>query len=235
MNSFIDPDISLESKTHRYILSTVPDLEFESVTTLVARFFEPFDKVRIASKLVANNEKYFGLTVEELIAQWDSKRDHGTLVHGQIEEHLRHETPATDQKALAALKWLRKYRMKSELKLFPEVIVYSKEHKIAGTVDLLVQDLTTGKYELLDWKTSKSIDTTSFGGKVGINSITEDLLDCNFNRYSLQLSFYRYLLEEKYGIDISDQYIVHIKYDDCHGYIAPYLQSHVTSILKHTH
>ena len=97
MNSFIDPDISLESKTHRYILSTVPDLEFESVTTLVARFFEPFDKVRIASELVANNEKYFGLTVEELIAQWDSKRDHGTLVHGQIEEHLRHDTPASDQ------------------------------------------------------------------------------------------------------------------------------------------
>ena len=68
-----------------------------------------------------------------------------------------------------------------------------------------------------------------------INAITEDLLDCNFNRYSLQLSFYRYLLEEKYGIDISDQYIVHIKYDDCHGYVAPYLQSHVTAILKHTH
>ena len=235
MNSFIDPNISLESETHRYILSTFPDLEFESVTTLVQRFFEPFDKVKIASNLVAKNKKYYGLTVEELIAQWDSRRMRGTIVHGQIEEYLRHETPATDPKALAALKWLRKYRMKSDLKLFPELIVYSKEHKIAGTVDLLVQDLVTGKYELLDWKTSKNINTRSFGGKVGINAITEDLLDCNFNHYSLQLSFYRYLLEEKYGIDISDQYIVQIKDDDCHSYTAPYLQSHVTAILKHTY
>ena len=99
----------------------------------------------------------------------------------------------------------------------------------------MVQDLVTGKYELLDWKTSKNINTRSFGGKVGINAITEDLLDCNFNHYSLQLSFYRYLLEEKYGIDISDQYIVQIKDDDCHSYVAPYLQSHVTAILKHTY
>ena len=232
MNSIIDPNISLETETHRYFLATSPDLEFESVTTLVSRFFEPFDKVRIASSLIANNKKYFGLTVDDLIAQWDSKRDHGTIVHSQIEEYLKHHTTPTDLKALAALKWLKKYQLKSELKLFPEVIIYSEEHKLAGTIDLLVQDQITGKYELLDWKTSKSIDTTSFDGKVGINTITKDLLDCNFNHYSLQLSFYRYLLEENYGINISNQYIVQINDDYCHSYIAPYLQTHVTAILN---
>ncbi len=234
MKNIIDPNISLESETHRYTLSTDPDLEFESVTTLVARFFEPFESVKIASDLVANNEKYVGRTVEELIAEWDAKRDHGTSVHGQIEEYLRNETIATEPKALLALKWLGKYRMKSELKLFPEVIVYSKKLKIAGTVDLLVQDLLTGKYELLDWKTSKRIYTKSYAGKTGINSVTKDLLDCNFTRYSLQLSFYRYLLEKQHGLDVSGQYIVHLKDDACHGYVAPYLDSHVAAILKHT-
>ena len=48
------------------------------------------------------------------------------------------------------------------------MIVYSKEIAIAGTIDVLMMDKKSGDYVLIDWKTSKKIDKTSFNGKKGI-------------------------------------------------------------------
>ena len=105
------------------------------------------------------------------------------------------------------MNWLKNYQEKSDIQVLSEVILYSTELKIAGTIDILALDKTTGTYEIIDWKTSKRIDTTSFGNKMGTSSVTQDVPDCNFYHYALQLSLYRYLLEEFYGISIHNQII----------------------------
>ena len=127
---------------------------------------------------------------------------------------------------------LNKYLLKSEHDLYSEVIVYSEELKIAGTVDLLVFDKISKKYKILDWKTSKAIKTDSYKMKTGNRPETADLLDCKFNHYALQLSLYRYLLEKNYNLELDDQLIVHLDNNSVHGYIAPYLEDHIVSILK---
>ena len=69
--------------------------------------------------------------------------------------------------------------------------------------------------------------------KTGNRPETADLLDCKFNHYALQLSLYRYLLEKNYNLELDDQLIIHLGINSVHGYVAPYLESHIVSILKH--
>jgi len=87
-------------------------------------------------------------------------------------------------------------------------------------------------YEIIDWKTSKSIDKTSFGGKMGTHSITNHLMDCKFVHYSMQLSFYRYLLEKYYDLKIQNQLIAHLKGNSCSMYSANYYQKEVIKIIN---
>ena len=139
----------------------------------------------------------------------------------------------TMDRAIAGVEWLNKYLYKSDYEVFSEVIVYCKELKIAGTVDLLVFDKVNNKYSILDWKTSKEIKTDSYKMKTGNKPETHDLLDCKFNHYALLLSLYRYLLEKNYNIVLDDQLIIHLETNNVHGYLTPYFKEHIVSILKH--
>lgn len=232
MNELFSNNITLKKESHRYILSTEPDFDFTSVTSFVGEFFEEFDANKIATKLVASYPKYRDRSVESLITEWDNSANHGTLVHKEIEECIKSGIQPTDPKAIMGYRWLQRYLLKSDFDLYPEVIVYSKELKIAGTIDLLIKDRKTGLYTIIDWKTSKKIETSSFKGKTGINSASKNILDCNYNHYSLQLSLYRYILEEYYGINIQDQIIAHIQEDEVRSYLSIYMKDNISLMLN---
>ena len=224
--------ITLEESAHKYILEGHEEIEFTSVTTCVSEFFEKFDKQAVALKLVTTIPKYKGMTTAALIREWDAAAEYGTAVHKEIEDYIKLKKLPEMDRATACIDWLEKYLKKSDYELFSEVIVYSEELKIAGTIDLLVFDKISKKYNILDWKTSKEIKTDSYKMKTGNRPETADLLDCKFNHYALQLSLYRYLLENHYNITLDDQLIIHIGKNSVHGYIAPYLEGHIVSILK---
>ena len=226
-------EIKLEESTHKYILTGHEDIAFTSVTTCISEFFDKFDKEAVAYKLVTTIPKYKGRSAEDLIKEWEESANYGTAVHKEIEDYIKlKKTPKIDR-AIAGVNWLTKYLQKSDYEVFSEVIVYCKELKIAGTVDLLVFDKVSQKYSILDWKTSKEIKTDSYKMKTGNKPETNDLLDCKFNHYALQLSLYRYLLEKSYNLPLDDQLIIHLDSDAVHGYIAPYFKEHIVSILKH--
>ncbi|MBK7867502.1 MAG: hypothetical protein IPJ75_11260 [Ignavibacteriales bacterium] len=63
--------------------------------------------------------------------------------------------------------------MTSRGEVIPELIVFSEELGIAGTVDLLVYNPRTDKYDIYDWKTNKSIDEYGYGGKRGTRPPTK--------------------------------------------------------------
>ena len=117
--------------------------------------------------------------------------------------------------------------MQSTYELFSEKIIYSKELNLAGTIDLLMYDKKSDSYIIIDWKTSSKIETSAYRHKTGNHDITRNLEDCNFNHYSLQLSLYRYILENYYGLKVNNQMIVHITDTDCRGYMTPYLLNHI--------
>ena len=231
MNNILDNNIILNKDTHEYKLLTQLDMVFTSVTTYVEHFFEGFDSQKIATKLINNYPKYAGYTVESLIAEWDSAADYGTTVHDEIENWIKNGIEPKEQKAKNGKNWLENYQLKSNIDILSEIIVYSTELKIAGTVDILAKDNNTGQYELIDWKTSKKIETVSYGHKMGTHDVTKKVMDCNFYHYALQLSLYSYLLEEYYGIMIHNQLIAHIQDEGVNAIVAPYMKDEIVAML----
>jgi len=227
VNNISNNNIFLEKENHIYQLNDDPNFEFKSVTTFVGDFFEKFDAPAVAAKLTRTHPKYKHMTAEELLAVWKKKSEYGTFVHEEIEFYINDKTPPTDDRSIRAVKWLNGYKMQSTYELFSEKIIYSKELNLAGTIDLLMYDKKSDSYIIIDWKTSSKIETSAYRHKTGNHDITRNLEDCNFNHYSLQLSLYRYILENYYGLKINNQMIVHITDTDCRGYMTPYLLNHI--------
>jgi ATP-dependent exoDNAse (exonuclease V) beta subunit len=225
-------EIILDKEKHEYNLLTQPDLVFTSVTTFIDQFFEGFDSEKIATNLVETHPRYADRTVESLIAEWAATGEHGTQVHDEIDNWIKNGIEPIETKAINGKNWLQNYKLKSDIDVFSEVIVYSTELNIAGTVDILALDKSTGLYELIDWKTSKRINTSSYGNKTGTSSVTQDVPDCNFYHYALQLSLYRYLLEEFYGINFNNQLIAHLQDDGARSLVAPYMRDHILAMLN---
>ena len=232
MNKLFTENINLNRKDHVYKLTDNPGLDFTSVTTFIGEFFKEFNAKKIASNLVNNNIKYMHLSIEELLSQWKKAADYGTLVHEEIENSIVHGTPVKEQKSIQGIRWLNDYKMKSDFDIFSEVIVYSEALKLAGTIDLLVFDKKNKTYSIMDWKTSKRIDSKAYKNKKGIHTITSNVDDCNFNHYALQLSLYRYILETFYGLQISEHIIIHLQDNNSIGYHAPYMKNIILEMIN---
>ena len=234
MNNIFKPDkkIILNEEEHKYIFLEDKSIQYTSVTECISEYFEKFDTLKIASKLVATHPKYKKMTVDTLIADWDLAAKNGTFIHKEIEDYIKSKKQPDNNKSQVAIQWLKKHLMNSKYDLFSEVIVSCNELKIAGTVDLLLYDKINQVYTILDWKTNKAITTKSYKGKTGIQPETYDLPDCKFSHYSLQLSLYRYLFEKKYNLNMKKLIIAHITDDGVKGYVAPYLKNHIFLITK---
>ena len=116
--------------------------------------------------------------------------------------------------------------------IYPEVIIYCKKLKLAGTIDFILVHKETGVLYLGDWKTNKKIDKKSYGGKKGIKEGTLDLDDCKLTRYAIQLTLYRYLLEENYGAKVDLQALVHLSEEKAESIRCDYLRSNLDVMLN---
>jgi len=231
MNKLNDGSITLDIDNHVYNHRDDKDISFTSVTTFVDSFFEPFDEVKVSKHLINNVPKYFDRTEQSLIEEWNKARAYGTEVHLEIEEWIRNGVSPRDIKSKNAKNWIEVWVTKPHIETFSEVIVYSKELAIAGTIDILIMNKKLDEFVLIDWKTSKRIDLNSFKGKTGIEHPAKDIEDCNYNHYSLQLSLYRYILEKYYDIKINRQLIAHIKDDGVESYSTPYMKDVIIEML----
>ena len=232
MNKLFDKNITLARESHRYQLATNPDLDFISATTFISQFFEKFEAEKIAEKLVTSSPRYMGMSVNDVLALWKDSAAHGTLVHEQLENHILTQSSLTEPKAIQGMHWLNKFKMKADFDIYTEVIIFSEELKISGTIDLLLFDKNNNKYIIMDWKTSKKIDIKPYGNKKGILPASSNIEDTKFNHYALQLSLYRYLLETYYGLEISQHLIIHLKDDECLGLHAPYMKNNIIKMIQ---
>jgi hypothetical protein len=78
--------------------------------------------------------------------------------------------------------------------------------KITGSVDaLFIND--DGTFTICDWKRTKRIDIESYQEKK-ISCPFDNLMDCNYIKYSLQLNLYRVILEKFYNFEIRDMFLI---------------------------
>ncbi|MCF6270536.1 MAG: PD-(D/E)XK nuclease family protein [Melioribacteraceae bacterium] len=232
MQKFTDNNIFLKEDVHEYQLHDDPEMEFTSCTTFAKYFFQPFDKIGIANNLTSNNPNYISMTPQLLVEQWDSIAEEGTIIHNEIEQFIKHKVDKpTRVKSKVAIEWI-KNNFTDRYEVFSEVIVYSKELALAGSIDILLYDKEEKSYKILDWKTNKKIDTTSYRNRMGNHQASSNLLDCNFFHYSIQLSLYRYILEKHYNIEITGTAISHLTDEKVISYKTNYHKSEIEKMLK---
>ena len=192
-------EITFDPAEHRYLHAGEA---LTSVTTIIKSHFPDFD----AEAVARNKAEREGTSHEELLRQWDQRREvagtFGSRIHLFAETILLNNDP-TAADALAVTDRERAYLASLKVAIArigkyyefieAEKIVFSPRRKIAGTIDLLLRNRTTGEYVLGDWKTSRKIRREAFRQETG-HGIFSDLPHCNHVHYSLQLHAYRELL-----------------------------------------
>lgn len=173
------------------------------------------------------------ITIDDIKHEWDiaSKigTSLGTFLHNTIEnkmlrKEIEFEIPkfVSGLSSLEAIRYLKAREVLNNLAddfynefienyipLYTEYIVGDADLGIAGTFDLLVLNIKTGEIELWDYKTDKEIKYKSdYNNKIKYFEMD----DCNFNKYSLQLSIYKYLIEKNTDLKISKCKIIHFDY-----------------------
>lgn len=228
-------EIDFNESGHTYRLKSDPGLQFTSCTTFIGSFFEPFDEIKIATKLVNTHPRYRDYSVESLVAQWHAKRDAGTAAHEELQEYIETRGLPALPKASQGVTWFEEYRQRlgPGWEYLSEFIVYDTDTSLAGTIDLVAFNADEKKAALLDWKTNKKIDRTSYNGKCGLKPPSAQLMDCNFIHYSLQLSLYKQLFEKAFGTRVGDILLVHLKETGCDAYSCDDLGEYIDAMIEY--
>ena len=247
INSHIrDKNILFYEPTHTYTITTDSTNKYTSVTTWNHSHFPHFNADQVIKNMMRGKNwkeghKYWGLTAEEIKAQWASNgaavSGAGTNMHYEIEcfmnnssiqekQHYTHahlhanylETQLTSKNPIIDTpEW--KYFIKfieenSHLKPYrTEWTVYHEDVKLAGSIDMVYEN-PDGTLSIYDWKRAKDISRINTFNKFALNKIICHMPDSNFWHYALQLNTYKKIIEDKYGKIVTDLYLVRL-HPDC--------------------
>lgn len=203
--------IYFNAKDHSYkSLEAEEKIDWISVTTLVSHFKKPFDAKKIAEKVSKNKRsKWYGIEPKKIQEIWEAEADRavtlGTYYHNQREDDLcalasiereGKTVPVVAPVPLTESGIKMAPSQKLEEGIYPEHMVFLKSAGICGQSDLV--EVVNGKVNIIDYKTNKEIKTESFVNWEGASDKMmfpiDNLDDCNFNHYAIQLSVYMYMI-----------------------------------------
>jgi len=230
-----DDRIKFYPENHLY---TIDGIEAPSASTIVSKFFPGFNPYSAASKIGPGHELY-GFPEEEIVRKWNDKgekaaRD-GTFLHSQIEKYYLKEDYSEPVEFNFFLDFVNDH---NQLKPYrTEWRIFDANSQIAGTIDLIAKN--GGGYELYDWKRSKKIlngqgePIVANRWQQGIGNL-DHIDDTSYNRYCLQQSIYKYILESNYGLKINNMYLVviHPNYDRYYKVKVNYMKEELQYMLK---
>jgi len=202
--------IIFNAEEHSYkSLNPEENINWTSVTTVVSSLKKPFD-AKAVSQLVTKkkNSKWYGLDPVIVQQIWDNEANRsttdGTWYHNQREDDIcsfasieREGVTVPVFKPSGENAGMRTAPLqKLDPGVYPEHMVYLKSAGLCGQSDLV--EVVNGKVNIIDYKTNKEIKMKGFTNWEGI---TEKMLlpvnnldDCHFNHYALQLSIYMYII-----------------------------------------
>lgn len=179
---------------HKY---TVDGVLYTSVTTTIKSYFKPFETEKVANEISQNGE----YTQEELLNEWKLSGKSGTSFHGSVEYYLlngKQSVPSHPDFYRFMKFWNEMKFSTSTFAWYPECRVFDSDAKIAGTIDCLLCN-PTGDFVILDWKRCRNIWMESYEGLKG-KPPYDKMEDCNYTHYSLQLNYYRTILQKNYNV-----------------------------------
>lgn len=266
--------IVFNAEDHSYkSIDDSENINWISVTSLISTFKKPFDAEAVAAKVCKKTKsKWYGLEPSEILELWKKEANRattlGTFYHNQREADLCALSSINREGVnIPVYTPIEKdnVKMAPNQKLtdgvYPEHMVYLKSIGICGQSDLV--EVVNGRVHIIDYKTNKEIKTESFKNWEGVSdkllAPVNNLDDCNYNHYALQLSIYMYIiLKHNPKLSAGDIYIHHVTFEeegtDKYGYPItkysangdpvvkevipmkmPYLKDEVISIINWLH
>lgn len=196
--------VTFEADTHTYRINGT---KVPSVTQILKHLKNPFDSQRIAG-FVAKKQ---GKSVESVLKEWNDKSAaallKGKALHSAAEDTML-DRRKVDSDASEVNSWLRFWNASKQF-LSPrmvEEIIADSEYMVAGTVDAVLFSSKTNKNHVFDWKTGKFMTASPYGNM--LLHPFNDLPECQYSIYSLQVSIYRLMLERQ-GKEMGGSWIVH--------------------------
>jgi hypothetical protein len=182
-----------------------------SVTQLIGKY----KKNVFTDDFIENYASERGLTADFVKTKWAIKRDFsgikGTELHFFAENYVKDGstidtvTPIHTQKLMVTQFW---DSIKGKVEVVgTEFRIASKKYGVAGTIDLLVYHKLADTYYIMDWKSNEKIEMT---GRNPLLPPLAEYSDCEYHNYSIQLSIYRYLLEEEFKCEFGDSILIHV-------------------------
>ena len=236
-----DANIQFFEEGHKYIILSEPEIKYTSVTTWNHSHFPHFDADEIIKNMMKSKgwkegHRYWGLSPEQIKAQWNSNKDAvsgaGTDLHFEIEcfnndkrflfEYTNKELyqiymiDNKETHSSRPLEWqyfINFVRDTPELKPYrTEWLVYNEDVKISGSIDMVYEN-PDGTLSIYDWKRAKLITRINNFNKFAISQEVCHLPDSNFWHYALQLNTYKAIIEAKYDRKIKDIFLVRLHPD----------------------
>jgi len=201
-------DLVFKEKTHEYFAGGIKIPL--SVTKLVQEFYEPFD-LHTLSLRVANKE---GRSQQEVQEEWKQKGITAAQKGTEVHEYARQcafegEKPPKDKYQTAALNFVKSLPG-HVVPFLGEYQMYHKEFEYAGTCDLVLHNEETENFVICDYKTNKDL-FKNWHTKTMLSPF-EFLLECDFNKYQLQLSLYQMMFEQT-GAHVSSRKVIWLRTD----------------------
>lgn len=244
--------IVFNADDHSYKSIDDSNIDWISVTTLVSHFKKPFDAKKVAEKVTKNkNSKWYGIDPVLIQQIWANEGDRsttlGTWYHNQREDDLC--SLASIEREGVTVPVFKPTELKDGVKVapvqklepgvYPEHMVYLRSAGICGQSDLV--EVVNGKVNIIDYKTNKEIKKESYVNWEGVSDKmtppVDNLDDCNFYHYALQLSIYMYIILKhnsklKPGRIIIHHIIFEIEKEDNWGYPVTKLDQNGEPVLK---
>jgi len=237
-----------QRKSHVY-LNTETHKIITSATQTLGLFSPPFPPEMLAKKAKEKN-----ISPSELQVFWTLLKDFGTgkgsYVHDYLENRVNrrvldqplppvyHTLDTTYKSQFSTQLHTCLNQAKQFIYENPHYIPFKQElvlgnDIIAGQLDNLSYNTKTGNYIIIDYKTDKQINFDSLYNKFFFEPLSH-LAYCEYNKYSLQLSIYRYLLELYTDIKLDPNIIVWFNPKNSSYRIieVPYLKDEIHGLLK---
>lgn len=200
---------ALKFEEDRHIYSVDGRILKYSVSGIIKRYANPFN----ANKIAPYSAKKEGLSVEQVLKNWrQANRESikiGNAAHLFGEKYMFDRTLVPQTGYDQAIKKFWDEIPDFLIPVFAELKTYHKTRFYAGTIDIVLYNTLNNSWVLADYKTNKDL-FKNYKGQM-LRGKFSDLLDTPFNKYQIQLNYYKELIEQVPEINISKMKVVWIK------------------------
>ena len=216
--------LTFDEEKHQY---SVDGVKLKgSVSSKVDKFVKKTDFGAVAQRIAVRDN----IPVQSILQEWEKEKElactKGNRVHlfGELYVFDRTLKPTCKQEEAIVKFW--NDLPDTIVPVTMELRMFHKEFMFAGTADILLYNTVTETFIIGDYKTNK--DLFKNFKKQKMLGPFDNMLDCAFNKYQLQLSYYQILFEQT-GLKVSSRKLIWLLPD---GTYKMYNMDDHTEVLK---